>query len=74
VVIADTFERKENKNERVLFSIEMSVKYRSTRGKQSGLSFEEVVLGGLANDRGLFVPESIPSLTIAEIETVCRLV
>lgn len=48
----------------------MPIKYRSTRGKQNGLRFEEVILGGLATDRGLYVPESIPTFTIEEIEKV----
>ncbi|KAF1989476.1 threonine synthase-like protein [Aulographum hederae CBS 113979] len=39
-----------------------SQKYLSTRGGSYGLSFEEVVLKGLANDGGLFIPESIPEL------------
>ncbi|KAH8829171.1 tryptophan synthase beta subunit-like PLP-dependent enzyme [Flagelloscypha sp. PMI_526] len=38
------------------------MKYFSTRGGQSGLSFEETVLTGLGSDGGLFIPESIPSL------------
>ncbi|KAF8428761.1 threonine synthase-like protein [Tirmania nivea] len=37
-------------------------KYLSTRGGSYGLSFEEVVLKGLATDGGLFIPESIPNL------------
>lgn len=49
----------------------MSVRYTSTRGKQSNLSFEEVVLNGLANDKGLFVPCEVPIFTLAEIEQVC---
>lgn len=48
----------------------MTIRYRSTRGKQNGLRFEEVVLGGLATDRGLFVPEKIPTMTMEEIEKV----
>ena len=48
----------------------MSIRYRSTRGKQHGLRFEEVVLGGLATDKGLFVPETIPSMSLADIEKV----
>ncbi|KAI9376261.1 tryptophan synthase beta subunit-like PLP-dependent enzyme [Aspergillus egyptiacus] len=40
----------------------LSQKYLSTRGADYGLSFEEVVLKGLASDGGLFVPEEIPSL------------
>jgi len=51
----------------------MTITYRSTRGKQFGLSFEEVVLGGLANDKGLFIPETIPQFTINEIEELRKL-
>ena len=51
----------------------MPIKYKSTRGKQTGLSFEEVVLGGLATDGGLFVPESIPHMSQAEIESLRKL-
>jgi threonine synthase len=46
------------------------IKYRSTRGLENGLRFEEVVLGGLAKDGGLYVPERIPQMTIQEIEGV----
>lgn len=46
----------------------MGIKYKSTRGKQTGLTFEEVVLGGLATDKGLFVPESIPTFSDDEID------
>lgn len=48
----------------------MSITYKSTRGQQSNLSFEEVVLGGLATDKGLFVPESIPHFSEEKIEEV----
>ncbi|RPB18813.1 threonine synthase [Terfezia boudieri ATCC MYA-4762] len=37
-------------------------RYLSTRGGSYGLSFEDVVLKGLATDGGLFIPESIPYL------------
>ncbi|KAA8646000.1 hypothetical protein EYZ11_010623 [Aspergillus tanneri] len=40
----------------------LSQKYLSTRGGSYGLSFEDVVLKGLASDGGLFVPEQIPTL------------
>src|ERR1700761_1299461 len=39
-----------------------SQRYLSTRGGSYDLSFEEVVLKGLASDGGLFIPEEIPSL------------
>ncbi len=44
------------------------MKYRSTRGTVNGASFEDVVMGGLAPDRGLYVPENIPRLSKDEIE------
>ncbi|KAL2008718.1 hypothetical protein VTN00DRAFT_6912 [Thermoascus crustaceus] len=40
----------------------LSQRYLSTRGASYGLSFEDVVLKGLASDGGLFIPEQIPSL------------
>ncbi|KAH7114339.1 threonine synthase-like protein [Dendryphion nanum] len=39
-----------------------SQRYLSTRGGSYDLSFEEVVLKGLASDGGLFIPEEIPAL------------
>ncbi len=38
------------------------MRYVSTRGKAPVLGFDEVVLAGLANDGGLYVPEEWPSL------------
>ncbi|KAL1836878.1 hypothetical protein VTJ49DRAFT_4534 [Mycothermus thermophilus] len=37
-----------------------SQRYLSTRGEDSGFSFEDVVLKGLASDGGLYIPEEIP--------------
>ncbi|PGH01554.1 threonine synthase [Polytolypa hystricis UAMH7299] len=48
-----------------------SQRYLSTRGGSYGLSFEDVVLKGLAADGGLFIPEAIPSLP-ADWETKWR--
>jgi threonine synthase len=45
-----------------------SVTYSSTRGGQKHLSFRTVVMQGLAHDRGLFVPDSIPSVSPVELE------
>ena len=39
------------------------MKYISTRGEAAALSFEEVVLTGLASDGGLYVPETIPTFS-----------
>ncbi|KAK3297951.1 threonine synthase [Chaetomium fimeti] len=38
-----------------------SQRYLSTRGDDSGLSFEDVVLKGLASDGGLYIPEQVPT-------------
>jgi len=48
-----------------------SVTYSSTRGcpSQHDLSFREVVMRGLAHDRGLFVPNTFPSVTKEEVES-----
>ena len=43
------------------------MKYISTRGDAPALSFEEVVLTGLATDGGLYVPETLPTFSQAEI-------
>ncbi|CAN0064489.1 unnamed protein product, partial [Hapterophycus canaliculatus] len=44
--------------------------YCSTRGGAKGVSFEDVVLGGLAEDRGLYVPEELPSVSAEELSEV----
>jgi threonine synthase len=43
------------------------VKYISTRGRAPTLNFEQVLLTGLASDGGLYVPESLPKFSRAEI-------
>ncbi|HSX85380.1 MAG TPA: threonine synthase [Cellvibrio sp.] len=43
------------------------MKYISTRGQAPALTFEEVVLTGLAPDGGLYVPESLPTFSAEEI-------
>ena len=43
------------------------MRYISTRGDAPSLSFEEVVLAGLASDGGLYVPETIPAFSQKEI-------
>ncbi len=43
------------------------MRYVSTRGSAPALSFEEAMLTGLARDGGLYVPETIPTLSTAEI-------
>ncbi|HAU69050.1 MAG TPA: threonine synthase [Gammaproteobacteria bacterium] len=46
------------------------MKYISTRGSAPALSFEDVVLTGLANDGGLYVPQNLPSFTREEISSM----
>mmetsp|Transcript_15860 Transcript_15860/g.22682 ORF Transcript_15860/g.22682 Transcript_15860/m.22682 type:complete len:518 (-) Transcript_15860:245-1798(-) len=49
----------------------MSVTYSSTRGcsSQKHLSFREVVMRGLAHDKGLFVPDEFPLVSKEELES-----
>ncbi|KAJ56012.1 threonine synthase [Actibacterium mucosum KCTC 23349] len=43
------------------------MRYVSTRGQAPVLSFEEAMMTGLARDGGLYVPETIPQMTHAQI-------
>ena len=43
------------------------MRYVSTRGQAPVLSFEQAMLTGLARDGGLYLPETVPSLSDAEI-------
>lgn len=43
------------------------MKYISTRGDAPTLSFSDVLLAGLANDGGLYVPETLPRFSAEEI-------
>ncbi len=45
------------------------MRYISTRGKSPAQSFEEVVLTGLAPDGGLYIPESLPVLSLEQIRS-----
>ena len=40
----------------------MNLIYRSTRNKEVSVTASQAILKGLADDGGLFVPESIPAL------------
>lgn len=46
-----------------------SVTYSSTRGGQRNLDFRTVVMTGLARDRGLFVPDTFPTVDKEELES-----
>ena len=43
--------------------------YNSTRGESPIVPFSEVLLGGLAPDGGLYMPETFPKFSIEEIES-----
>lgn len=49
------------------------MKYRSTRGQVSGISFKDAVMMGLADDGGLLLPESIPTFTKEELKEMTAL-
>jgi len=49
------------------------MRYISTRGQAPALSFEEVVLTGMASDGGLYVPETIPTLSTEDLEAMAGL-
>ena len=44
------------------------MRYTSTRGEVTGVSFEHVLLTGLAADGGLFVPETWPHVDVAGLD------
>ncbi|MYL22223.1 threonine synthase [Vreelandella massiliensis] len=49
------------------------MRYISTRGQAPALSFEEVVLTGMASDGGLYVPETLPAFSHAELADMAGL-
>ena len=49
------------------------MKYISTRGGAPALDFEQVLLTGLAEDGGLYVPESLPQFSEADITAMAGL-
>ena len=44
------------------------MKYISTRGQSPAKTFTEILLGGLAPDGGLYLPEQYPKVTRAELD------
>ncbi len=50
----------------------MQIFYKSTRGKESGITASQAILKGLSEDGGLFVPEQIPTLDIP-LETLAKM-
>jgi len=45
----------------------MSIRYLSTRGQAPALDFEGALLAGLARDGGLYLPETLPRFTPADL-------
>ncbi len=50
-----------------------SIKYSSTRGGESSLSYEDVLLSGLARDGGLFMPEEWPQFSHSDLNEMKNL-
>ena len=46
------------------------MKYISTRGQSPAVGFSEILLGGLAPDGGLYLPESYPHFTDADLSAM----
>ncbi len=57
----------------IIIKQEKNMRYKSTRGGVSGLSFEEAVMMGLASDGGLLIPEKIPSLNEKDLKHLSEL-
>ena len=49
------------------------IKYSSTRGGDKSLSYEEVLLAGLARDGGLFMPEKWPNFSHTDLKDMKQL-
>lgn len=49
------------------------MKFKSTRGGVSGVSFENAVLCGCPEDGGLFIPEELPTLTRDQLKKLAGL-
>ena len=50
-----------------------SIKYSSTRGGEAYLSYEDVLLSGLARDGGLFMPEEWPEFSYSDLNEMKQL-
>ena len=48
----------------------MSLQYLSTRGQAPELDFEGVLLAGLAQDSGLYLPKTLPQFSAAELQSM----
>ena len=48
----------------------MSIMYKSTRSNSEKVTASQAILKGLADDGGLFVPDSIPALDVEDRKSV----
>jgi threonine synthase len=53
--------------------MESAMKYVSTRGQSPTLSFSEILLGGLAPDGGLYLPETYPHFDAADLAAMRKM-
>ena len=53
--------------------MEKSIKFYSTNLKAEKVTFSQALLKGLASDRGLFMPEEIPTFTKEEIKSFSKM-
>ena len=53
--------------------MQTQIKYLSTRGGQFSLSYEDVLLSGLARDGGLFMPEEWPKFSLSDLNDMKHL-
>ena len=49
--------------------VRYTMKYVSTRGGCSPVSFQDAILTGLAPDGGLYVPQSLPSISKSQLKS-----
>ena len=49
------------------------MKYLSTRGGESKVSFSSVLLNGLAKDGGLYVPKSFPKFSAEDLKQLSHI-
>ena len=49
------------------------MRYISTRGEAPKLSFEDVLLTGLASDGGLYVPEELPKFSKEDMQAMASM-
>ena len=49
------------------------MQYQSTRNKSLSVSSAQAIKAGLSQEGGLFVPESLPTVSISEIEAMSQM-